>query len=593
MKFRNLRNWSSPQDLEGLVFFAQLLEELLFDYSLDTYKPSAMNTSTLCREARQLIRDIESEVLDAANLKHVLKELVSNLNQDEVAQALIPPALKDLGSRLDNEALPLREKRVLLEILGSHIALDKYKSENERLLAQAVVDGNGKKRIRALARSYVTTLLSMGYSSEYLYPTSRQFFFMGKTKITSCEAILRFFDYFPGNNEQYKAIFRVSDIFSEIAESCSAFGMTISGNAPDELSAIVEERGFLLDQGETYLTIDSLHAMDVHAARTEAEKRVEMASTLMSMFHHKEVAKWRSPAILINLRTKKARLVKEPTNPMLKCADLRTSRAAEELNSFLDKFTLEERKSFDRFFRSAELHGLALRNDEAESQLLNLWVALETLTPSKAGGGQAKINVIKSALRPFLSISYIPRLVDCLRRDMFLWNPKESSRALRRVEGGSETEKVFLLLISPNHEEARQRLLERFGDFYLLRNRFYYLMTALATPKKAAAVLDAHWQRVEWQLRRIYRARNTIVHAGVTPSYIDVLIKNLHDYIDITTNTIIGLASDGDKVNTIDQAFEYVAMAAHSQLNELRKCTGRHWGDETAALFASHNQLGL
>ncbi len=586
MKFRNLRNWRSPKDLEGLVFFAQLLEELLFDYSLDTYKPSAMNSSTLCAEAYQLVIDIESEILDVANLKHVLNEFVRNLKQDDVAQALMPPALTDVGARLDNESVALRDKRVLLEIISSHLTLDKYKSENERQLSQVVLDGNDKKRIRALARSYVTTLLSMGYSSDYLYPTARRFFYMGDNEITCHEDIFRFFNYFPGKRERYKAVFRVSGIFSEIAESCSAFGLQISDEAPDSLAEILERKSFVLDKEETYLIVEELDAMDVHAARTEAEKRVEMASTLMSLFHHKKVANWGSPAILLNLRTNKARLVKEPTNPMLKCADLRPSRAAEKLNSFIETFTLAEPKSFDRFFRAAELHALALKNDEAENQLLNLWVALETLVPSKAGNGKAKINLISNSLLPFLSISYIPRLVDRLRRDMFTWNAAESNIALRGIEGGNETERVFRLLVSPEHEDARSRLFQRFGDFFLLRNRFHYLKSSLAAPKKAGAVLDAHWQRVEWQLRRIYRARNTIVHAGTTPIHIDVLIKNLHDYIDIATNTIIALASDEDKINTIDQAFEYVSMAAHSQLSELHKRDDSQWENGAEVLFS-------
>ena len=68
MKYRILSKWTDPVASEGLVFFAQLLEELLFDYSLDTYKPSAMNSSTLCIEARRLIRDIEDDVIDKNNL---------------------------------------------------------------------------------------------------------------------------------------------------------------------------------------------------------------------------------------------------------------------------------------------------------------------------------------------------------------------------------------------------------------------------------------------------------------------------------------------------------------------------------------------
>ena len=60
-----------------------------FDYSLDTYKPPALNAPYLCREAISLIGDIEEKRIDEANLKHVLEELQWSLASDPVAKALL------------------------------------------------------------------------------------------------------------------------------------------------------------------------------------------------------------------------------------------------------------------------------------------------------------------------------------------------------------------------------------------------------------------------------------------------------------------------------------------------------------------------
>ena len=43
MKYPNLEKWKYGSELEGLLFFAQVVEELLFDYKIDIYKVPAMN----------------------------------------------------------------------------------------------------------------------------------------------------------------------------------------------------------------------------------------------------------------------------------------------------------------------------------------------------------------------------------------------------------------------------------------------------------------------------------------------------------------------------------------------------------------------
>lgn len=246
MKYRILSKWTDPVASEGLVFFAQLLEELLFDYSLDTYKPSAMNSSTLCIEARRLIRDIEDDVIDKNNLDHVLKELVLNLRKDPIAKSLLTIKIESLANKFENKDTPIQEVAILIEVLYSLINLKAYKDRTEHLLIQAVKLPKEKDLIRSLTRSYVTTLINCGYSTRFLYPTARTFFYWSKQKITSPEYLKDFFKIVAGVSQNYTAVFRVNSLFDEIKDSCQALDIEVTSVLNNDLSPYVNNKSFEL-----------------------------------------------------------------------------------------------------------------------------------------------------------------------------------------------------------------------------------------------------------------------------------------------------------------------------------------------------------
>lgn len=587
MKFRNLRNWEGQKNLEGLIFFAQLLEELLFDYSLDTYKPSAMNSGALCVEAIHVIRNIEDKVAPAHNVKYILDELCLNLKHDSVARCLIPLQINAVINKLKNKTISLSDKSTLLKILASHLSPQRYKVENEVKLTEAITEGAKKSSIRNLARSYITTLIDCGYSSKYIAATSRKFFYMGDSKISAPGVVTDYFSLFPYKNQKYQAVFIASEIFCQIEQSCKSFEITLSKTPPiDEINGqrVICQK---LGDGEIYLLVPNLKSKDVHAARAAAQRRVEAVSTLLSLFHHKDIAAWRDAVLIVNEGTGKSRNVKAPTNTVLKCIDYRTKHAAEKLNHLVENFSLSERKSFLRFFRSAELHRLSLKNSNPETQLLNLWVALETLVPAKPHTGHPRINIMVDGIVPFLSCLYIPRLIRNLRKDMFEWDARVTLNALTNITADTNDAKLFLLLTDEAHLAAKNQLLTDFKEFYLLRNRFYYLSEQLSSPKKAAELLRTHWCRVDWQIRRIYRARNYIVHSGYAPTFVDTLLKNLHDYLDITLNAVIEMASCKGMFGSIDQSFEYADMVAHEQLSNFGAIEDGCWDSHSRQILLS------
>lgn len=588
MKFRTLKNWQNLDQLEGLVFFVQLLEELLFDYSLDTYKPSAMNSSTLCLETLELIKDIENEVIDQANLPHVLEELALNLKRDEVVHSLLDIDIESACSQLRNADANLYQIKVTVEIIYSQIRLPLYKDQNEILLLEAVRNGREKNRIRALTRSYASSLITLGYSNQYLYAVTRKTFHWGRKQIHQPEDISLFFDMVKGNPVEYQVLFKGDSLFLEIADSCEKLDISISREVSPEIESYINAKNFTLDEeDDVYLICEKVNSLDVFSARESVERRLDRLSALTNIFHHKQVPSWSKGALLINKSVNSSRIVPASRNPMHMCSDRRSKDAADDLYKFIENFSLAEKQSFQKYTRAVELHALALRSDSPENQLLNLWVSLETITPGKLNRNKAKINNIIDSTLPFLSLTYLHSLTDRLIQDFKLWNARETFSLINPITGESDREKLIRLLVLPQYEEQKQLLYKSLGDFHLLRNRAHYFSENLSSTKKINRIIDNHWLRVSWQIRRIYRARNQIVHAGHTPAHINILIKNIHDYLDIVMSSIAGLAADGKKINTLDQAYRYVELSYNDYRASLKD--GSIGDDNINQLLVSKN----
>ena len=109
MRFRSLKKWDAPAASASLLFFAQILEEMLFDFSMDTYKASVMHSGLLCIEALQTINEVEAGNIAEPNIGHVIEELCANLEKDTVAQNLIKLPLESFLGTLRNKKAPTKD----------------------------------------------------------------------------------------------------------------------------------------------------------------------------------------------------------------------------------------------------------------------------------------------------------------------------------------------------------------------------------------------------------------------------------------------------------------------------------------------------
>lgn len=560
MRFRQLRNWDDPANCVGLVFFSQLLEEMLFVFSLDTYKASVMHTGLLCTEALEVIKEIELGNIKHPNIMHVNEELCSTFEKDPVAQALVPLPSSAFFPILKNPKSTLKEMETVLSFLCVQLTKAKYRAMAQTLLRQEITDTKSLTTIRRLTRSYVTSLISAGYDQRYIQIQASDYFYSDKNRIADSDAIDGFFSLFPFENSKFNVIFKVDPVFEHLGEHLAPIGLKITKSIPEEVD-VTRHSKFMPDPEHALFAIATeVSTKDPFSARDLAEYRLKLCSTLLNLFHHKENPNWRSECLVYDTSKKVIKQISTPINSMHKCADLKPEVASIKLQKLFSEFSLEN-NSFAKFVRSAQLHSMALTSNSYENQILNLWIALESLIPSETKQDDASnIEHIAKSLAPFLNIGYIEKLIYNLAKDLFRWNSREIKKALTGINGKKLSEKIIKLMIFDEYKTQRDALTASFRDFHLMTDRFEFLSKVVSKPAYAIEALDAHELRLAWQIRRIYRTRNIIVHSGKTPSYTKALIEHTHDYLDTVLLLLVKLASNPKSINSVAQGFKYIEM---------------------------------
>lgn len=555
MKFRRLRNWSKPEECKSLVFFAQLMDEMLFTYSLDTYKPSVINTPTIGVECLQTINDINEGIINAKNIDHLTAELAHNLSNDNVAKEILGEAFSAFLNKLKNPTISPKERKSIIEIIVIQLSPKSYKEVSERLLLEEVTSNTWTtSTTRRLARNYVSLLLYIGFSQIALKNKVQKVFYSGSEQITSNSDIQKLFNILKLEQKKHTVYFIADQIFQEAEPTFSKLGLSFVTEPPVEIG---NDPFFRNIQRKLIISSEDVFSFDHHSARENAEEYLKLASSFLNLFHHKEKPTWSNEALVYD--GNKSYKVSTRLNPMTKCKDMRAEKAKRMLTQLMSDFDMED-DSFSKFLRSAQLHSTALKSENIENQLLNLWISLESLVPNETKSkDEATIEHIADSVMPFLNISYLDGLIENLLRDLITWDRTITNNHLRGITGKHKL-KLAKLLILPEYEGTRLALEGKFRDYTLLKDRFNHIKNIISSPEEIKRTLDNHTQRLQWQFRRIYRTRNNIVHSGKSLPFTALLVEHTHNYLDIIFEHLVYLASKPRKIMSVTQGFRYISM---------------------------------
>lgn len=576
MKAPNLQKWKLKPELEGLLIFAQLINELLFDYSLDTYKLPTMNTRLLTLELLYSITEHEENLLKLGAIKPIVRELHDSLKKDPVVKEIMAKYYVDYLSMLKDD-LSLPELKNRIEFLHNKIDAS-YFPTCKTLLKEAVFGSKEKEKITRLTRIFLSELTSRGYSSEYIYFESGKFFFEGvfPTRISDPEIIQVYLDLFSLERKQYVVIYRAGKNVRAIRDFAPSLDLEVLDSAPGlsfrDKSSVVEQ--FLQNNEECplFLLVKGIESCDRDKAREEADVLLYLIDSLAKYHVHRRDLTIGEKALVYSDDQSEFGIVKKARSPVMKRPDRQFDKLAtliEESVSTITSDNLNE-DSTQRLKRAFWRHNTGIRAATPESQLLEFWSAVEVLFPPTGANIDRILQIIDSMV-PFIVSEYAAKLA----ADLFLSiKHSRSPEALKTlgnvVEGGNPIEKCLALFSIKANEPLRERFYSLYDWHPLLRNRIFYLSKRFLSADLVLSTLEAHIERISWQIRRIYRARNLIIHSGKSLPYINILVENLHSYLDRVLDLFNEEISRCNHPTTLDQITLEIKLEVESHFRNLK-----------------------
>lgn len=567
MKYKKTTHWTNKRNQEGLLFFAQVLDEALFDFTLDTYKPKALNIRLLCIEAVQTIDEIKNGLIKKPNLKSIIEELLFSLNSDYAAKAILGNRFDNIVSRIKSTENNLIELKGIILHIYHHFDERKYLDYLINCLVDLVPKNKEKEHIYSLTKIYLTELINYGYLPGHIYYQVNQYFF-NLSKPVKEVSPKEFFEIFNFEKHKYKVIFRADGVFNEFTSISKILNFSIKKEYP--INGLTgQNKNFIEDKTkkEVFIVFENIESTDELSARHEAEIPLESIANMFSFYHHKEKPQIANKALVINNQNNISLLLDKPIKSIIKKEDIKPKDAVNNVINIFEKLNLPL-ETILRLTKAFDLHSIALETDEIENKLLNLWTAIETLIPKDLDSGQDRIIQIINGLMPFQCVNYLDKILQQVSRDFYYYNPKLTSSILKTVvtkQTESRWYKLAAIIATKENEKIRTNIYGNLDDFPLLRWRIFTINKYFENGKSLKKLIENHVKRVEWQIRRIYRVRNLIVHSGSMPSYTNILVENLHNYYDNMVNYIIDSASENKNIRSIKEG----AISCDIDLNVL------------------------
>lgn len=158
------RNWLKKQD--GILFLVQRMEEMLNHYTDHLYKVPVLNSHLLIKEYLDINILVEKELINKQHLDHILEEFMYTLKNDLVIKDnLSEEKIKYITDSLNTSSN--YDKAKLMNYLW--ILLQEYIKWCEKYLREISKKEREKKKIDNVLRSYISSLIGLGYSQEYIY----------------------------------------------------------------------------------------------------------------------------------------------------------------------------------------------------------------------------------------------------------------------------------------------------------------------------------------------------------------------------------------------------------------------------------------
>jgi hypothetical protein len=211
-----------------------------------------------------------------------------------------------------------------------------------------------------------------------------------------------------------------------------------------------------------------------------------------------------------------------------------------------------------------ELYHVAMTTEDRRVRFLTLWSAMECLAHTVDGATtMERVAKLVGSIVVWRRIEKHLRYIAINLKFQRDWQPALKATPIAGLPNANDNrvcvEDVLESLTKPDRDLRLTSLGGHCASHPLLLWRVNCCWKSFHSVENLRGDLRASRARLEWQIGRIYRARNTLVHQGAENPLLSHLSNHLQFYFSTTISRLLhGLAEKSDK-NSRDAAFRWCA----------------------------------
>lgn len=530
------KHWNPTDD--GILYFFQRLEEMLFHYSDDIVRVPVHNTRTLMIEYLKNESETQKGRVKPYQLEQIIEELTYSLQTDKILH-------ENLGEDFIismSESIK-KDRGDGIRYLYSKISNRTYYEWCRKYIKKHARQHAHKKEIECGIRSWISELLTYGYSPEFVYSFLREK--MSSAVVDPSQLLDEFLNHFDMKKVNHIVYFSFSPNLLKYKELYSS-RMQIS----------FEDDGYFRKvdcRKKDFIGYVNVEALDRNKA---AELAYSKILTFIKFYR-----------VISNRRNELVRLYatvrQEDTDNTYKIAVKSDGYRSIEiepkanLESMVDSVIIgcqgKPKETYSQLCKIVDLHNAAIAQHDLNDGFLNLWSILEIVSSSIPI--ESKIDKVIEGILPILQKDYFPVVFENIEQDLRdnLTNQDYSELISQLTKDGNTKNCIARFIFLPEFEQLRDDYFIKLTKFPVIRHKIYTLWELRNSKSSIINLSQKYSQRVKWHIYRLYRTRNAIVHSGDSSKSIQSLGEHLHIYVDrILFELLIKIAEEDTLLTVSD-----------------------------------------
>lgn len=582
MKYEITGNWKNGFKNDAVLFFSQSIEKLLNPNTDHVHCVSVLNAYSLLYEYLEAFDLVRKGMIDKKHLDFISDEIWETLGQDVIVNCILKKT-EILAIKQKFGAVPFEEKKSVILYLVNQ--LYKFNEIAKNYLLENIKKEKNKTELYLGLKSYLPYLIGGGYSEDFIYNYNKKIFKSGKEiSINTVETFLTKFDFV---NQRFTVILPV-DLEIKQFQAILEKRLSVSFNTP---SKFIE--GFHYDTDRYILISASVEELDSNQASIRVMNNLALFTRYYKFFSQSTKPFFGKSCIVIDDESGERNFIKIRRNGLVYLseeAEISKLQIGETAEGVITSLMTYENNVFPVIDKAIMNYTNAYENKHLESSFLNFWAVLESLCEKK---DISKIMQIEDNILPILSKDYYAMIFEALLRDVTDNIPKNQLEGFFNTyfNKSSINNLDFInLILLDEYKDARIELNSFLEKYPFIRYNIFAINKRYEKLNSVKKDIERFETRLKWHLRRLYRARNTIIHSGETPKHLQYLTKHLMEYTSQVLIEILFNLTIREDINNVESLFIDVELFNSTIKTYLSKESKKNITREDIAFLVSYEE---